>query len=458
MDRSHEGLAVGLRRRFVGGVAWSGLAAVLNQGSTFALNVLLANLLGRALFGSYAIVQSTLLMFSNIAQLALGYAATKYIAELRSRDRDRVGRVIVLCTVLAGGSGLAASIGLFCSARWLAVHVLHAPPVTDLLWPAAFAVPCMTLSGCATGVLAGLERFRASGIAAVVAGLTYFAFGAFGARIGSLHGSVVGLVIAYGVQTLALLVALVGAAKDCGISLHVKGAWAERTTVLRFALPATAGGLSSIPALWLSTAIVARQANGMAEVGLYSAANSFRVMVLFVPAIINGVAMSLINSARGSGDQDRLRKIFFANVAAVTGTALLGAATITLLRPLALAIYGATFESGGGTLVILLASTVPEALSMATYQIMVSHERMWTSLWSVSWPRDSTIVVLTYLLAPAMGARGMATAYVVGTTIALLTTAFWAQRIGIAATAKSSLSPRPSTHPDDGLERNRPTP
>ena len=49
-----------LRVRLVRGVGWNLVATVFNQGSTLALNVVLANLWGARLFGQFAIVQSTI--------------------------------------------------------------------------------------------------------------------------------------------------------------------------------------------------------------------------------------------------------------------------------------------------------------------------------------------------------------------------------------------------------------
>jgi O-antigen/teichoic acid export membrane protein len=110
-----------LHSRFQTGVAFNLVGTFFNQGSTFVVNIVVANLLGRQIFGEYAIVQNTLVAVSVFVQLGIGYVATKYVAELRSTDRERTGRILgMLCgfsTILAG----IASLTLLFLSRWLAV-------------------------------------------------------------------------------------------------------------------------------------------------------------------------------------------------------------------------------------------------------------------------------------------------------------------------------------------------
>ena len=69
-----------LHSRFQTGVAFNLVGTFFNQGSTFVVNIVVANLLGRQIFGEYAIVQNTLVAVSVFVQLGIGYVATKYVA------------------------------------------------------------------------------------------------------------------------------------------------------------------------------------------------------------------------------------------------------------------------------------------------------------------------------------------------------------------------------------------
>ena len=71
-----------LQGRLVRGVLWNIVGTVFNQGSTFVVDLILANLWGLKTFGEYAMVQSTVAVVASMAQFATGYTATKYITRV----------------------------------------------------------------------------------------------------------------------------------------------------------------------------------------------------------------------------------------------------------------------------------------------------------------------------------------------------------------------------------------
>ena len=62
------------------------------------------------------------------------------------------------------------------------------------------------------------------------------------------------------------------------------------------ALPAALTNVTTLPTLWLVTAILARQDQGMTKLALFTAANSLRLLVNFVPALVNNVGFSILSS------------------------------------------------------------------------------------------------------------------------------------------------------------------
>ena len=149
-----------LHWRFQRGVAFNLVGTFFNQGSTFVVNIVVANLLGRQIFGEYAIVQNTLVAVSVFVQLGIGYVATKYVAEFRWTDRERTGRILgMLCgfsTILAG----IASLTLLFLSRWLAVSMLKAPTLSTSLAIGSAVLLFAVLNGFLIGALAGLEGYR----------------------------------------------------------------------------------------------------------------------------------------------------------------------------------------------------------------------------------------------------------------------------------------------------------
>src|SRR5262249_17243931 len=88
--------------------------------------------------------------------------------------------------------------------------------------------------------------------------------------------------------------------------------------------------------------------------------------------------------------------------------------------PWLLKLFGRSFSEGNPVLLVLILSTIPEALAAATYQTVLSQAKMWATLFTISMPRDGVIVLMAYLLSSPYGAVGLAWAYTLGWVLALL--------------------------------------
>src|SRR5204862_3545436 len=94
--------------RLAHGAFWSLAATALSRALALAASVLTARLLGKAGFGEYGVLSSTVLTFQAFSSLGLAMTATKYVAELRHVDRARTGRILGLSVVVSTGAGLLA--------------------------------------------------------------------------------------------------------------------------------------------------------------------------------------------------------------------------------------------------------------------------------------------------------------------------------------------------------------
>jgi O-antigen/teichoic acid export membrane protein len=400
------------------GVAWNTIGTAFNQGSTFLVTIILARLLARQAFGEYAMIQTTMSVVSTIAQLSCGYTATRYVAELRDRDAARAGRVLGLCGLVSCSTGLIAAVALLFLAHRLAVF-LHAPGLTTGFMIASGAVFFSVTIGFLNGALAGLESYSSYGRAGVVAGFAYAVLGIGGAWFGGVNGALGGIVLSGCAQALLLWAIVRREARRLGISVNVHEAWEERAIMFRFSLPAALNGFVTLPAIWTANAILARQSGGFQQVALFSAANSFRIIVLFLPNILNTVGISVLNNHRGAGDEVRFRRLFRTNLVFSAGVVLVGGTAIGSLGPWLLRIFGPGFEPAYPVLLALMLAATAETLSLVAFQIIHAQERLWLSFFGVALPYAIALVVTTEALAPASGAVGLAWAYVVSWSVAL---------------------------------------
>ena len=88
-----------LARRFLGGAVWSVIGSVLSSGVTLIMWMLVARLLGKEVYGQFVVIQSTLSTVGVFAGFGIGAAATRYAAELKTRDTVRLGHILTLSLI-----------------------------------------------------------------------------------------------------------------------------------------------------------------------------------------------------------------------------------------------------------------------------------------------------------------------------------------------------------------------
>ncbi len=410
-------------------MVWSIAAAVATSGFNFVLNIIIARLLGREGFGQFGMVLSTMATVAGIAQLAMGYTATKFVAEFRSSDPARAGRIIGLSSIVSLFTGSLAAIALCASAQWLAANSLRAPHLSGSLQLASVMVFFTVLVGYQMGSLAGLESYRSLANLALASGATNLISSALGAATLGLSGAVGGMGVGAFLQWLMFSWATEAGCRRAGISICRRGVLSERAVLLSFALPAALGGLSSMPAIWLANTFLARQPDGFSQLALYTAAFSVRSLVFFLPSLVNRVSMSLLNNQKGLQDWEGYRRVFRTNVVITGATVVVAALGVALVGVRVLAFFGRDFRVASPVLLVLLVAVVLEGVMASMYQIVQAESRMWSSLFFIALPRDVLIVCLSYLLSPRLGAVGLAAAYAAGWMVACLMTGLLVARM-----------------------------
>jgi O-antigen/teichoic acid export membrane protein len=401
------------------GVGFNLLAAGFNQGSTLLVHLVVANLLGRELFGRYTIVLATVSTVAALAQLSMGYTATKHVAEFRLAAREKTSRVLGLCGAVAAVSALIAGGVLVAVADWLAGAVLGFPDLAVELRIAAVSAVFVVLNGFFTGGLAGLESYRVLAKAGVAAGTFYLLAGAAGTWLFGLRGAVGAVAVSAAAQSLLLGALLYREAARQEVPPRFSGLWQERRLVTRFAIPASLHGILNLPAVWLASALLAAQPGGFHQLALFGAAANFRTMVLFVPQAVNNVGMSLLNNRRRANPAE-YRQVFWMNAGITAAAAFAVAGAVWAAATPLLGLFGPGFAEGRGALRIMLAAGVAEALAVAAYQLVVAQGRIWGSFFAVSVPRDLGILALAAVLVPGLGAAGLALAHASGWALALI--------------------------------------
>lgn len=396
--------------RMARGALWSLGGAVISRGLMLFASIFVARILGREIYGEFGMVRTTVNMFLVFAGFGLGMTATKHVAEYRITDPDRAGRIMAISGLFAVGTGVLVAVGLYIFAPWVATHTISAPHLVGELRIGAFILLLNAVNGAQTGALAGFEAFKSIAKANFLTGLVSFPLLVGGAFFLGLRGAVLALGANMIINWLLNHLALRKEAALCNVPFSSDGCLSEWPILWRFSLPAALSGIMVSPVLWTCSAMLVNQPGGYGQMGLFDAANQWKMAILFIPGVVGQIVLPMLSSLNGMNDQDRYKKVLKYNALITGGVALAVALPIALLAPVIMRSYGPGFEEGTMALVLMTISTALIAINTVVGQAIVSKGRMWVGcLFNLIWAMF--LLVFSYVfLKQGHGVNGLAMA------------------------------------------------
>ena len=414
-----------LRGRFARGAVWSFIGAVISQGSNLAASVITARLLGREQFGEYGMIQSTVGMLGIFAGLGLGVTATKYVAELRSRDPERAGRIIALGCAVATVSGGLLALGLAAYAPWLAAKTLNAPALAHELRIASVLLFFNAFNGAQTGALSGFEAFRTIARINLARGFVTFPITVGLVLLWRLPGAIWALAVVAAVTCFLSQLSLRQHCAALGIRPQFSCAWRERRVLWTFSTPAFLCGAMVGPVTWAVNTMLVNQPGGYAEMGVFSAASQWKNAVVFLPSLLSQPLLSILSNV-GERDRRSFRKLLRANILLAFAISSSLAAPIILCASWIMKAYGPDFRDGRPVLILLVLAAVISVTAGVIGQAIASLGRMW---WGLTLNLVWAVVMLAaaIFLVPRHGALGLALAFLGSYVVHALTVTGYAQ-------------------------------
>jgi O-antigen/teichoic acid export membrane protein len=417
-----------LRRRFVSGVSWSVTGTLLDQSSLLLVNIVLANKLAPQLFGEFSLSLNTALTLSAIAQVATSATASRYVAQHRTVNPSRAGRILGFCTLFTFLTGIAASLFLFFLSDWLSTVTLRAPQLSSGLKIMAMYLFVSAMSGYQTGALAGMEGFRSIARLEFIHAIVRIAFAYLGVSLYGLTGALWAVSLSLLVKWFLYHRAIRHEAEKNSIQITYVMQREERNVLLRFSLPAAIAGSTTMPAYWLANSFLAQQPSGLSQFGFFAVALNLNAIVRFVPAIVSSVGGVLVNSYFGQNDKNLLTKTYWTSVYASVAAVGLASLGMFLFSDFILSFFGEAFGSAQQIVNILIGAAFIETVMVSLYQLVYSLGKMWWSYFAIAIPRSLVIVVAALLLIPNGQAVGLAWAYLLGSSTALCATLYFVRK------------------------------
>lgn len=417
----------GLRNRLAAGAFWSLVGSVGSRSLQLFALALTAHVLGKEGFGKLAIIQSTTAMFGTLAGFGLGLTSTKYIAEFRYSDPAKAARICAMATVV----GLAASAFLaavmFLLADTLAIRALASPALATLLRISSLTLLLSAFNGVQLGELAGFEAFKAIAVVSWIGGFGSFLFLIFGVKWGGLAGATWSFAGGAALAVVLCHGAIRAVARRSSVRFDFGNCLQEKRILWTFSLPTVLSGISGGAMLWISNTVLARTNDGYAAVGMFNAANSIRMLVMYIPAIIMQASFpALARAYSHRHDSTEFGGLLLLTHNYVNVPCLLGAVILMFGANIAIKMFGAAFEGGAIVLVVLMISACIQSLGCAVGATIQARGDQWLSFWlNLLW--GAVLFSVAFAAAPRMGALALAFANVLA-YCTLVTAQAWSLR------------------------------
>jgi O-antigen/teichoic acid export membrane protein len=312
--------------------------------------------------------------------------------------------------------GIAITALALATSQFLSADYLKAPELTKPLLIGSVILLLSILNSSENGTLAGLEDFKSIAINTLIGSFFEAACMVVGAYFYQLEGAVAGFAIGVLCLYIANKLSAIRALNKAGISAYVKSVYKEDwALIFSYSIPATLSALTVTPVFWLVRSMLVRASN-YGELGIFEAADQWKVMLLFVPGAICQIVLPIMSSIT---DHRLFRKALIGNLALIGGIAAILALVSWFVAPILMPLYGRTFTDTA-TLTALAFSTIPTALAQILEMTLYSREKMWTSFgFNIVWG-ISTVALAYLFLENQQGAFGIAMAILLAYILKLL--------------------------------------
>lgn len=356
--------------------SWSLVGAVMQKLFLLGTSVACIKILGKEDFGKMSIVRSTIQIFILLGAVGLGSSATKFTAEyFHAKKKEELTTLYALVYLIALGTGSISLSGVLFFAPRIAEY-LKEPALTNAIRIGGVLLFFSIFNSIQTGILTGLEKFREISYIAAIGGVIEFSFITLGAYMKGINGALLGYGVSFLFITLLNEFFIFKNMRANDVSLSLKYAtWKFFRALLLFTLPVMGAGLMVSPVVWYTQSILARNA-GFSEVGIYTVADQWRMVILFIPSALSKIALPMLSDFFANNNMTEYLKALKYNLKInifVTGGLIF---LIGLASPVIMRIYTLPL-SAAIPLILLGVSTIFSAMATVFGQALFSRSRPW---------------------------------------------------------------------------------
>lgn len=366
-------------KRITNGAFWSLSGIALAKFFVLIAGIICARILGAAQFGELGIVRSTIGMFIVLGASGLGYTANKYIAEYRATGQKRkISQIYNLTIVFGITMGLIISLVVLLSSQYIARNVLNNSNLILSIRLGAVLLFMSILNSVQNGVLSGFEQFKTIAINTFISSVVEALGIIVGAYVYGTEGAIVGYGLSFFIWAIINHLSIKKVFLKDGLLLRYALLKREDFSIIwNFSIPATMNSIMVVPAFWtLKTLLV--NFCGYTMLGIYEAADQWKVIILFVPGAIANILLPIFSNIQGSKNSNSFSKTLNYSILINGGIALLLFVIILFGQHIIMNFYGKGYEDSS-TLVVLCLSTIFSSMAQVMTLSLISRAQVWVS-------------------------------------------------------------------------------
>ena len=382
-----------IRQRLLSGTSWQLGLALAGRFFSFLLNVLQGRYLGVVGYGQLSLVQNTLQFLTLFAGAATGSTSVKYLSELRVREPARVQRILALSIGIVVVGSLAAGGLLALWASPIAAHILHQPSMAPLLRLSSIALVAICVGGTWGGVLFGFQMFREEAIIRFVQAFAWFAICLALMRSAGVWGAVLAYDLACVLTTALLLWIGIRALRKHNLRLDFRNALQEGRVFKEYSLAVMMQTLVLLGSQYAVFAMLSRSPEGAIASGRFFAAFQYRLIIQYLPIMVQTTAGPLVAELLGAGQRERAGRLYY-NILGATALSLAGLSLVMVaFSAWLLGLFGKGFPGSP----LLFASVMAYAVTVAGNNLAGMALQMHGKAW-IAFRADGAAAVATLIM------------------------------------------------------------
>jgi O-antigen/teichoic acid export membrane protein len=390
--------------------------------------IYLARMLHPTEYGVVVLLQGTIASALVVATFGLSMTATKFVAELKTSDSERLIKILSLCNIFSLALAAAAAIAILVLSKPLATVIYANENATPLVRLVSLIVFFAALEAYYSGILAGFEEFRSLASIALLGTTFGFIFVLWFASIGGALGVVAGLACQSVLQAVLSYLRAKQRLRTIGASFFRLHSLQEWRVIRDFSFPAAVGAACILPAHWICQAMLARTVDGLTQVALLGIAMQWFSLTMLIPTVVGKVSAPMLTARITSSQPRSSVSMLYLAISTNLAVTLLVALTVAAFSEQLIKLYGPQYAMSLNSVQLAVLTGVIVAVQLPVGNVLIASSRLWTgALMNFVW---AVIYVTTAYIFLPYGALGV----ILGMCCAYIVHAFWSSMVAIRIT------------------------